>query len=206
MLQSVFAIVLAVSLVQASSRGVPLELRDCTAEEEAAACAAATKALTGQNLWHGKIYLTNLEVIFDNRPSPPDRFALLTFYRYDGDLAILVSVHLDKMIVSRVTQHPHMPTCLAPEEIAAAESLARSHPDIKRALGKFKHLDNVEADVNVAMIVNSQAPGYQHRVARLWFRDANRNGLPNVPMVEIDLTSGEVRVDVIRGTHEKKKA
>jgi hypothetical protein len=204
MLRPIISVFLASSLFQAGFAAARPDLWLLSQEEEVAASASAEKALKDQDLWHGKIYLTNAEVIFDNRPIPPERYALLTFYRYQGDLAILVSIRLDKMIVAKVEPCPHMPTSLSSEEIAEAEKIARAHPEIKKVLARYKHLEKIEADVNVAHIVRPQAPGYQHRVARLCFRDAERNYLTSVPMVDVDLTTGEVRFDLIRGAHDKK--
>jgi hypothetical protein len=164
----------------------------------------AEKAIKAEGLWRGKIYLTNTEVVLDAGTSPPARYALLTFYRYDGNLAILLTIALEKMNVVKLEAHPHMPTSLAPEEIAEAEKIARASPEIQKALARFKHLDKIEVDTVVAIITSQQVPGYHHRVARLFFRDSQRNYLQGVPMVDVDLTSGEVRFDVIRTAHEKK--
>jgi hypothetical protein len=202
--QAVVEFVLAISALHAASNRVEADPRQLASDDEKAVRAAAETALKARDLWRGRICLTNTEVLFDNRPSPPGRYALLTFYRYDGDLAILVTIHLDKMTATKVEPHPHMPTSLTLEEIAEAERIARGHPDIKKALARYKHLDKIEVDTNVAQIINPQVPGYQHRVARLFFRDDQRNYLANVPMVDVDLTTGEVRLDLIRGTHDKK--
>jgi hypothetical protein len=51
--------------------------------------------------------------------------------------------------------------------------------------------------------VQPDVPGYQHRVARLFFRDGQRNYLQYVPIVDVDLTSGEVRLDLILNLHPK---
>jgi hypothetical protein len=177
--------------------------RDLTPAEEKAAPALAEKALKDRGLWQGKIYLTNLDVLLDEEAQPPDRYARLIYYRYDGDLGVIVLVHLGKLSVADVSSHPHMPTSLAAEELAAAEKIARADPEVKKALAKYKHLDRIEVDILVAQIVNPDVPGYQHRVARLFFRDSQRNYLPYVPMVDVDLTTGEVRLDVIRKLHPK---
>ena len=65
----------------------------------------AETALKARDLWKGKIYLTHSEVVLDQAASPPVRYALLTYYRYDGDLAILVTVQLDKLAVTAVEAH-----------------------------------------------------------------------------------------------------
>ena len=199
-----FDVLSASFLLIAAISGGQLTPQGLIPEERKAMAAAAEQALKAQDLWKGKIYLTNTEVVFDNQTTPPERYALLTFYRYEGDVAILVSVRLEKMAVTSVQSHPHMPTSMAAEEIAEAGRIARAHPEIRKALARYQHLDKVEVDTGVATIIRSSVPGYQHRVARLFFRDAQRNYLPNVPMVDVDLTTGKVRFDLIRGMHEKK--
>ena len=191
---------LAVPLTRA---GIPLDARDLTTAEQQAVPDLVEKTLKTQKLWQGKIYLTNIEVVPDNRTKPPDRYALVSYYRYDGDLVIRATVHLGKMTVTEVQLHEHMPASLAPEELVEAEKLARSHPDVKKALAKYKHVDKIEVDAMVAHIALPEVPGYHHRVIRLFFRDDKRNYLQSVPMVDVDLTTGEVRLDLIANMHKK---
>jgi Cu2+-containing amine oxidase len=190
-------------MVPASLAGDPPNAREATAAEQKAVPALVEKTLKAQNLWKGKIYLTNLEVVPDNQAQPPQRYALVSYYRYDGDLVIIATVHLAKMAVTDVQSYAHMPASLAPEEMAEAEKLARANPDVKKALAKYKHLDKIEVDAQVAQIAQPDVPGYHHRVVRLFFRDAQRNYLQHVPMVDVDLTTGEVRLDLILNLHKK---
>jgi Cu2+-containing amine oxidase len=192
---------LLVCVVQSAENQPP---GDLTAVESKTVLGLAENALRAQDLWKGKVFLTNTEVVVDHNADPPLRYALLTFYRYDGNLAILLLVSLEKMTVTKVTTHPHMPTSLAKEEIAEAQKIANGHPDIQKALTRYKHLDKIEIDTIVAQIIKPDVPGYHHRVARLFFRDGERNYLVGVPMVDVDLTTGEVRFDLIRGMHAKK--
>ena len=184
----------------AAAQPDPSEL---TAVEQKTLLNTAEKALKAGDLWHGKICLTNTEVVTDNAADSPARFALMTFYRYDGNMAILLTVELDKMAVAAIATHANRPASLAREEIAEAEKIARANPAIQKALARYNHLDRIEVDTIVAQIINPQVPGYHHRVARLIFRDGQRNYLSGVPMVDVDLTTGEVRFDVIRGLHDK---
>ena len=194
---------IAISLLVWSLTAFQPNPRELTSAEEKALPQAAEQSLKAQTLWQGKIYQTNCEVILDTNANPPERYALLTFYRYEGNLAILVTVRLDKMTVTSVQSRPNMPTSLAPEEIAAAKKIARDHPEIQKALTRYKHLDKIEIDTIVAQIINAEVPGYHHRVVRCFFRDERRNYLAGVPMVDIDLTTGEVRFDLIRKMHGK---
>src|SRR6185369_3312134 len=131
------------------SVGNPPPQRELTAAEEKAIAALAQEALQAKNLWKGKIYRTNTEVVLDQNAVPAERYALLTFYRYEGNLAILVTVRLDKMMVTHIEERPHMPTSLAPAEIAEAKKLAREHPKVQQALALYKHLDKIEIDTIV---------------------------------------------------------
>jgi hypothetical protein len=189
--------------VAAISGGGQPNPRQLTEVEAKAIHATAEKALKDRDLWKAKIYLTNTEVVLDQSANPPQRYALLTFYRYEGNLAILATIQLETMTATKVVSHAHRPTSLAPAEIKEAERIAREHPQIKLALAKYKYLDKIEVDTIVAQIINPEVPGYQHRVARLFFRDEKRNYLPYVPMVDVDLTTGDVRFDLIRGMHGK---
>jgi hypothetical protein len=200
----VLGIVCCTGLLLSVGAAQPPTVRDLTADEEPAVKELGEKTLKARTIWKGKIYLANIEVVLDNRAKPPARHAILTYYRYDGDLGVQVMVRLDKMTVTGVEIHPHMPVSLAPEEMAEAEKIAREHPEIKKALAKYKHLDKIEADIMVGHTSDPEVPGFQHRVARLFFRDAQRNFLSNVPMVDVDLTSGEVRFDLFRSDHDKK--
>ena len=181
----------------------PPSARELSAAEQKGIPDVTAQALKNQKLWQGKIYLTNLEVVLDHQAQPPERYALVSYYRYDGDLVILATVHLGKMTVTDVQTYPHMPASLAPAELVEAEKIARAHPEVKKALAKYKHLDKIEVDAIVAQIVQPSVPGYQHRVIRLFFRDAQRNYLQYVPMVDVDLTTGEVRLDLILNLHKK---
>jgi hypothetical protein len=201
MLLIALVLLLANPFLDGGHPGAQTELRDLTAAEMKSVVETANAVLHDRGLWHGKTYLTRTEVVLDNRSHPPARYALLTFYRYEGDVAILATICLDNLTVTRVAEHPHMPTSLAPEEITSAETLAREHPEIKKALARYKHLDKIEVDMIAAQIVDPGVPGYQHRVARLFFRDGQRNYLPRVPMVDVDLTNGDVRCDVIGPKH-----
>jgi Cu2+-containing amine oxidase len=179
--------------------------RELTAAEHEKVSALAEKALKDRDLWKGKIVLTNSEVVLDSATTPPERIAILTYYRYDGDLGIVLHVDLKKQSVTDVHKHPHMPTSLTAQEIAEADKIARGNAEVQKALARYKHLDRIEVDTIVAQIISPEVPGYHHRVARLFFRDAKRNYLQLVPMVDVDLTTGEVRLDVIAGLHDTKK-
>jgi hypothetical protein len=184
-------------------RGDGANPRDLSGAEQEWVRGLAEKSLKDRGLWKGKIVLANTQVVLDSGTSPPQRIAILTWYRYDGNLGIVQTVDLKNKTVMAVEEHPDMPTSLTPEEIAEAEKIARADPQVEKALARYKHLDKIEVDTTVAFIISPQVPGYHHRVARLFFRDGKHNYLQLVPMVDVDLTTGEVRLDVVAGMHDK---
>src|SRR5262245_26774995 len=95
----------------------PLEL---TPAERAAVRELAERTLKDRGLFKGKVYLTRIEVFRDTSDKASERKAIVTHYRYEGDLAILTSVNVGRKEVIGVETIPHFPTSLAPEELALA--------------------------------------------------------------------------------------
>src|SRR5439155_24031738 len=133
-------------LAWASAAGDVPSARELSAAERQAVTELAEKALKEQGLWKGKILLTNVEVLPDASAKPPQRFALLTYYRYEGDLGIVVSVNVDAKSVAGVRSEAQFQTSLTAEEIAQAEKMARADPRVQKALAKYPQLDKIEAD------------------------------------------------------------
>jgi hypothetical protein len=161
------------------------------AAERAAVQGLVEKELKARGLFKGKVYLTRLEVLPDNHEGTP-RLAVVTHYRYDGDLAIQTSVDLDRRKVLDVETVPHLPTSLAPQELAEAERLARADAEVARALARYRNF-KIEVDAVLTTTVDKKAFGYRHRVVRLYFRQG-RDYLLYAPKVDVDLTAGKVRV------------
>ncbi|MCI0455496.1 MAG: hypothetical protein L0Z62_00785 [Gemmataceae bacterium] len=159
--------------------------------ERAAVRELVEKDLKGRGLFRGKVHLTRIEVVPDNHEGTPRR-AIVTHYRYEGNLAILSSIDLDRRQVLEVEAVPHMPTALAPEERAEAEKLARAHVEVARALVRYRTL-KVEVDALAITTADEKAFGYRHRLVRLRFRQG-RDYLLYAPTVDVDLTTGQVRV------------
>jgi hypothetical protein len=162
-----------------------------TAEERAAARKLTEQALKERNFNSGKVYLTRIDVFADGGSG--ERHAIAISYRYEGDLAILTHIDLGTMKVTAVEQVPHLPTSLAPEELAEAEKLARANREVGRALAKYGPEARIEVDAEIAITAVPDAPEYHHRVVRLFFR-RGRDYLLYVPNVNVDLTTGTVRV------------
>jgi hypothetical protein len=197
------ALAFSLGTLAASLGGEEVDGRQWKQSEKTLVQDLAEKGLKDKGLWKGKIVLTASEVLLDHAVAPAARHALLTYYRYEGDLGIIVGINLDKKTVTEVQEHAHLPTSLTSEEIAEAGRMARASAPVQKALANYRHLDKIEFDPVVAYIINPDVPGYHHRVARLFFRDSQGNYLQLVPMVDVDLTTGEVRLDVIAGAHDK---
>ena len=197
-------IVLVASGTLGSAAQEPAGPGGLTDSEQQAVRELAEKAIKDRGLWKGKIVLTGTEVVLDRAARPPERCVLLTWYRYEGNLGIVLTINLARKSVVRLEEQPDMPTSLTAEEIAEAEKMARGNAGVQKALANYKHLETIEADPVVAFIVDPEVPGYRHRVVRFFFRDTARNYLQLVPMVDVDLTTGEVRLDAIPGMHTKK--
>jgi hypothetical protein len=183
---------LAASLARAGDEASgPLEL---TPAEQTAVRGLADQALKTRDLFKGKIYLTRLEAFREAGGKAPRHLALLTYYRYEGDLGILVSVDMDRNEVTGVESIPHLPTSLTSEELAEADKLARANPEVARFLARYGPGAKIDVDALVVFTTVKEAFGYHHRVVRLHFRQG-RDYLLYGPLVEVDLTAGAVRVE-----------
>jgi hypothetical protein len=161
-----------------------------SAGERAAVRKLAEQALRERDLLKGKTYLTRIEVYAD--AARKERHAIAIYYRYEGDLGILVHVDVGAGKVTQVEAVPHLPTSLADEELAEAEKLARADPAVARALARYADGPKIEVDAQMALTVDPKDPNYHHRVVRLNFR-RGREYLLRVPTVDVDLTTGTVR-------------
>ena len=100
---------LGLSAALAGAGGTDPDSSPLPAAERAAVRELVEKELQKRGLLKGKAYLTGIDVPPDNHPDRPRR-ALVTHYRYDGDLAILTAVDLDRRAVLSVDAIPHMTT------------------------------------------------------------------------------------------------
>jgi len=162
------------------------------AEDSAAVGRLAEEALKAKGLYKGKIYLTRIEVFRQGEGKKVRHHALVTHYRYEGNLGIVTAVDLDRMEVTGVDAVPNLPTSLVPEEVAAAQKLALAHPEVAKAMARYSTI-KVEIDVVVTSTTNPEAFGYNRRLVRLFFRQG-RDYLLYAPNVDVDLTTGAVQV------------
>ena len=190
-------LLLCVAAARADEQTAP-DPEQLTAEESAAVRKLAEAALKERGLLKGKVYLTRVEVFHD--AAREERHAIATHYRYEGDLAMRTHVDLGTRKVTDVETIPHLPTSLAPEELAAAVKLARANKDVARALARYADGPKIEVDAQMAITAVADDPTFRHRVVRLHFR-RGREYLLHVPSVDVDLTAGTVRVGAEKAGH-----
>ena len=111
------------------------------------------------------------------------REALVTHYRYAGDLAVLTRVDLLRAEVLGVEMVPHPAVPLAPEEFQEARRLALADA---RVTGALKGSEEVRVEALVLRAAEPGDPLFSHRVVRLLFR--TERGYVRDPVVMVDLT------------------
>ena len=97
-----------------------------------------------------------------------ERRAVLTYYRYAGDVGILVYVNLARQQVTGVERLPHFPAPIAFVEVQRARRLALSHPELRKRLGSFGDTLSVEALLTRTPIATDLR--FHHRLVYLLFR------------------------------------
>lgn len=127
-----------------------------------------------------------------------DRFALVSHYRYEGDLTIQSTVDLSREVVSEVEAIPHLPTPLAPEELARARELALANEELRGVLeDRFtdytSRRQGFEIEALVLRTASKEDPIFGHRVVSLLFKTP-RGYLAGVETV-VDLTTGELTIE-----------
>jgi Cu2+-containing amine oxidase len=189
----------------AASQPKQLELLDqLTPEEEKQAGDLAEQAVTVKGLrTTGKLYVVEKELYRDKEAEEAgtrERKALVTHYRYEGDVGILTIVNLTKNQVMNVESVPHLATPFAPEEYELARKLGLAHPDVKEALAPYRERVTVEGLVTRTSA--KEDPLYAHRVISLLFKigDDYLSG----PMVTVDLTTETVVVEKKRATDMRR--
>ncbi len=170
----------------AAQRGEPPDT--LTAEERALAFRRAEEAVAPLRT-RAPMYLVASELI---RPKGNEgRQALVTHYRYDGDLAVLTTVDFGRGQVLALDTVPHLVVPMAAEEVERARELAMADPRVSRAVERWRGELQVEAIQSRA--ASEADPLFGHRVVRLLFRV--RRGWLDDPIVHVDLTAGRVLVE-----------
>jgi Cu2+-containing amine oxidase len=137
---------------------------------------------------HDRTYFTKVELLPDSQAQTKQRLVLVTHYRYRGDEAILSMVDLNRHEVVKVETVPHLPTPLAPEEVARAQQLARTDPQ----LAEVFNTQGLKVEAKV-LYVPQHDPLFGHRVVALLFSTGG-NYLRG-PEVLVDLTPETLRID-----------
>jgi hypothetical protein len=159
-----------------------------TAEERALAFRLAEEAVAPLRT-RAPMYLVASELI---RPKADEgRQALITHYRYDGDLAILTTVDVARGRVVVLDTVPHLVVPVVAEEVERARELALADSRVSRAVERWRSELQVEAIQSRA--ASEADPLFGHRVVRLLFRI--RRGWLDDPVVHVDLTTGRVLVE-----------
>jgi hypothetical protein len=101
-------------------------------------------------------------------PDPRRRLALVTLYRYDGDLTIRKTVDLTNDVLLDTWSTPHLTPPLTRLEHDAARALALRHPEIRAALGP--KIRDVTVEALLIRMPDSSDPLFGRRVVSLLFR------------------------------------
>jgi hypothetical protein len=164
-----------------------------TEEERALAVRLAEQALRSNRLLPDrKTFLTSTQTHRDSESEKKgvfERRAVLTYYRYAGDLGIRVYVNLARRRVTNVEQIPHFPAPLATEEFRLATELALNHPELKKHLEPLRDRFIVEAVMTRSPSAEDSL--FRHRVVNLLFR-VGPHYLTRLGAVWVDLTTERV--------------
>jgi Cu2+-containing amine oxidase len=166
-----------------------------TKEERTLAIKLAEPALKANKLLPDrKTFLTSVEVSRDGEAEKRELFernAVLTYYRYAGDLGIRVYINLARQRAVNVEQLPHFPAPLALEELRLARELVLNDPRFKSDLESLKEMLTVE--VVLTRIYTPTDPLFQHRVVHLLLRVGPHN-LTRYGTIIVDLTTEKVTI------------
>lgn len=165
-----------------------------TPEERELAARVAAEAIEERGLLTAApLYLVDLELVRTKleEAGAPVRQALVTHYRYEGDLAILALVDLGAPQAVQIDTVAHLPVPLAPEELENARRLALGNPEVREALTPYRGQVEVEPLLSRAAAETDRFFG--HRVVRLLFRVPT--GYLDAPIVYVDLTTEEVVIE-----------
>jgi len=140
---------------------------------------------------HGRVVFTKVELLPDAQAQTTQRIVQVIHYCYRNDEAVVTTVDLNRHEVTRVETIPHLPTALAPQELARAETLARADAQLAPLFRAHGRALKIEGKV---LHVTRQDPLFGHRVVVLLFSTGG-NYLAE-PEVLVDLTTETIRIDV----------
>lgn len=164
-----------------------------TREERALAVRLAEQALRSNRLLTSrKIYLTEARIHRDSASEKRgvfERLAVLTYYRYEGNLSIQVFINLARQRVFGVKQLPNFSPPLSIDELNLAKQLAFDDPQLKSELAPYR--DRLVVEALAAQSESPRDPFFRHRVIHLLFRVGSRY-LIRQRLVFVDLTTEKV--------------
>jgi hypothetical protein len=164
-----------------------------TREERMLAAKLAEQALRSNRLLTArKMYLTEARIHRDaasEKRGVFERLAVLTYYRYEGNLSIQVFINLSRQRVFGVKQLQNFSPPLSIEELNLAKELAFNDPQLKGKLAPYRAQLVVEALASRSE--SPQDPFFRHRVIHLLFRVGSRY-LVRQWLVFVDLTTEKV--------------
>jgi Cu2+-containing amine oxidase len=163
-------------------------------ERQRAVAIAERSAETARLLEAGRSVLADVELVRDKtleEAGRPDRLALVTHYRYEGDLTIETLVNVTRGRVLEVRTAEHRATPLSAGEVERAKTLAFDDPNVRAALDVPAERILVEPLLTSAG--SPDDPLFGHRVVRLLFM-VDRDYLAQ-PIVLVDLTDERVIVE-----------
>jgi len=177
-----------------------------SADERALAIRLADQALRSNKLLPEKKTVLTLVQTHRNLEAEKkgafERHALLTYYRYAGDLGILVYVNLMRERVIKVEQLPHFPAPIAPEELQRAREIALNDPQLKKVFEPYGNRVTVEAILTRTPMPRD--PSSRHRVVYLLFRAGPRY-LTAQGEVFLDLTDETLSIHPVAAAEGERR-
>jgi Cu2+-containing amine oxidase len=162
---------------------------------------AAKEALKSKKLFTDKkIYLTEARVTRDTAAEMKgvfERGAVLTYYRYDGDLAVEVFINLTRKEVLSVQPQPKLVPPLSREEFDLAREMALNNPQIQAALGRDR--DRLVVEPITSRTESPKDPLFRHRYVYLMFRVGPKYVLLDSTVL-VDLTTEKVIIEPVAKT------
>lgn len=133
-----------------------------------------------------RIALVSAELLPQKDDEP--RAALMSYYRYADDAALLITIDLESNLVIRARVRPENVLPLGDEENEQARKLALETEELKRLIGDS--IDKVQVN-SLVIRPQREQEGFGHRIAHLFFLI---DGEPLDRMAIVDLTINKVKV------------
>ena len=169
-----------------------------SSDERTLAMRLAEQALRSNKLFtNRKMYLTEAHIHRNTASEMKnvfERLAVLTYYRYEGDLTIQVFINLTRQRVLAVKQLKKFTPPISVEELNLAKDLAFNHAQLRDILGPNR--DRLVVEALTSASESPKDPLFGHRVVYLFFR-VGPNYLMRELSITVDLTTEKVIVERI---------